>query len=268
MGFLFYGDPGCGKTSCIKALANYTKCNVVEINLKNIKTCSEFISQFQNEYYDDIFIPSNKKIIVIEDIDCMSDVIKSRKKKEIKSKKNKENKENKENEDNKDNKENEEDKDKENEDNNNQYCIINTIKNNNETNTETNKNKLNDSDSDDSCYKSNKKNSYYNDDTLTLSCILNTIDGVYEQYGRIMIITTNFIDYLDEALIRPGRIDVKVNFTKCSKKMCYDIIEHFYNQKIKDDINFPENKYSPADLLEKCFLHNDDMDSLIKEITK
>ena len=31
-GSLFYGEPGCGKTSCIKAIANYTKRNLQIIN--------------------------------------------------------------------------------------------------------------------------------------------------------------------------------------------------------------------------------------------
>mgnify|MGYP002864766107 CR=1 FL=1 len=68
---------------------------------------------------------------------------------------------------------------------------------------------------------------------MTLSCILNTIDGIIENHGRILIITTNYVDQLDSALIRPGRIDARVNFTKCTDKMCKDIIGHFYDQKIE-----------------------------------
>lgn len=42
---------------------------------------------------------------------------------------------------------------------------------------------------------------------LTFSGFLNAIDGVRSQEGRIIVMTTNFKDKLDPALLRPGRID-------------------------------------------------------------
>ncbi|KAJ6436589.1 mitochondrial chaperone BCS1 [Purpureocillium lavendulum] len=47
---------------------------------------------------------------------------------------------------------------------------------------------------------------------VTMSGLLNTLDGVASQEGRVVIMTTNHIDNLDEALIRPGRVDRKVEF--------------------------------------------------------
>jgi chaperone BCS1 len=44
---------------------------------------------------------------------------------------------------------------------------------------------------------------------LTLSCLLNNIDGVTAGSGRILIMTSNHPDKLDPALIRPGRVDCK-----------------------------------------------------------
>ena len=37
--------------------------------------------------------------------------------------------------------------------------------------------------------------------------VLNAIDGVGSHEGQILIMTTNHITRLDEALIRPGRVD-------------------------------------------------------------
>lgn len=37
--------------------------------------------------------------------------------------------------------------------------------------------------------------------------LLNVLDGVVDTPGRIVILTTNVVDVLDRALIRPGRID-------------------------------------------------------------
>ncbi|KAF2466936.1 P-loop containing nucleoside triphosphate hydrolase protein [Lindgomyces ingoldianus] len=47
---------------------------------------------------------------------------------------------------------------------------------------------------------------------LTLSGLLNAIDGTASQEGRLLIMTSNNPDSLDEALIRPGRIDKKIYF--------------------------------------------------------
>ena len=79
LGILMHGNPGCGKTSCIKAISNYTKRHVVELNLNKISTCSEFVSLFNDDYMDkDKYIPHQNKIIILEDIDCMIDIVKSR----------------------------------------------------------------------------------------------------------------------------------------------------------------------------------------------
>lgn len=55
----------------------------------------------------------------------------------------------------------------------------------------------------------------------TLSGLLNVLDGVGSQEGRIVIMTTNRPEALDSALTRPGRIDMKVymgNITAQSSK--------------------------------------------------
>lgn len=44
---------------------------------------------------------------------------------------------------------------------------------------------------------------------LTLSGLLNALDGVTSSDGRIVFMTTNYIERLDPALIRPGRVDLK-----------------------------------------------------------
>ena len=47
---------------------------------------------------------------------------------------------------------------------------------------------------------------------ITLSGLLNAIDGPHAPEGHILIMTTNHPDALDEALIRPGRVDLEVEF--------------------------------------------------------
>jgi mitochondrial chaperone BCS1 len=50
------------------------------------------------------------------------------------------------------------------------------------------------------------------DRRLTLSGLLNAIDGVIANEGRILIMTTNHRNKLDPALIRPGRVDMTITF--------------------------------------------------------
>ncbi|KAF3937332.1 hypothetical protein ABW19_dt0203217 [Dactylella cylindrospora] len=52
-----------------------------------------------------------------------------------------------------------------------------------------------------------RQNSY-----VSLSGLLNAIDGIASHEGRILIMTTNYKDLLDKALIRPGRIDMEIYF--------------------------------------------------------
>ncbi|KAI0156702.1 mitochondrial chaperone BCS1 [Hypoxylon sp. FL1284] len=52
----------------------------------------------------------------------------------------------------------------------------------------------------------------------TLSGLLNVLDGVGSPEGRIVIMTTNKPDRLDDALVRPGRIDMKVILGNISPK--------------------------------------------------
>lgn len=47
---------------------------------------------------------------------------------------------------------------------------------------------------------------------ISLSGLINAIDGVSSSEGRILIMTTNNPEALDKALIRPGRVDMHVAF--------------------------------------------------------
>ncbi|KAI0426095.1 P-loop containing nucleoside triphosphate hydrolase protein [Xylaria sp. FL1042] len=74
---------------------------------------------------------------------------------------------------------------------------------------------------------------------LTLSSLLNALDGVSSQEGRILIMTTNHIEKLDEALIRPGRIDKTVRFRLADA----DILQQLFclvfkqtNEEVKDHV--------------------------------
>ena len=92
-----------------------------------------------------------------------------------------------------------------------------------------------------------------NTDKVTLSDILNIIDGVLETPGRILILTTNYPEKLDTALLRPGRIDLLVNFTECNTLQLRQMFEHFYDDKFNFNYSLLENAYTPA-YIQEIFL--------------
>lgn len=68
-----------------------------------------------------------------------------------------------------------------------------------------------------------------NNEHLTLSGLLNQIDGVANRHGMIIIMTTNYVDRLDEALIREGRVDYKIYFDLCDNEQIFYMFSNFYN---------------------------------------
>jgi hypothetical protein len=65
--------------------------------------------------------------------------------------------------------------------------------------------------------------------SLSFSGILNAIDGVAASEARILFMTTNHLEKLDPALIRPGRIDVKFEMTLATQPMIAQMFRHFYS---------------------------------------
>jgi len=63
---------------------------------------------------------------------------------------------------------------------------------------------------------------------LTFSGLLNALDGVSSTDGQIFILTTNFVEKLDEALIRSGRVDRKIQFPSVDPKLANEMFLQFY----------------------------------------
>ncbi|THG96922.1 hypothetical protein EW026_g5002 [Hermanssonia centrifuga] len=67
--------------------------------------------------------------------------------------------------------------------------------------------------------------------TLSLSGLLNSLDGVAAAEGRLLFATTNHIERLDPALSRPGRMDVWINFKNATKWQAEGIFQCFFPAK-------------------------------------
>lgn len=84
LGICLHGVPGTGKTSFIKALANYTKRHILVVSLKLITTRRSLEEIFYREMYTNTAgtVKFEDKIIVFEDIDCLGDIVWERSKKQ------------------------------------------------------------------------------------------------------------------------------------------------------------------------------------------
>ena len=217
LGIGLHGPPGTGKTSFIKALANKTNRDIVIIPLKLIKTISQLKEIFFEETYSRLNETGSrtfdKKIIVFEDIDCIGDIVKDR------------------------------------------TLTEDTIKINIQ-------NKPSTSDDDDAVFVNNtvtrkKPNEkMINEmlqflDPITLDDFLNLWDGVRETPGRIIVITSNFYNRLDPALIRPGRIDIGYELSNVSHTIMQEMHQHFFKKEMnKEDLSKIQTLfYSPAELV-------------------
>ena len=233
LGILLHGNPGCGKTSIIKATLEYTKRHAFVIPLNRVKTCGELENIFYSESVDDINIPINKRIYIFEDVDCISNIVFDRK-----------------------NKKNNDDYDSDNNDEDN-VLLSNNL----------NKDIIN-------LIKNNKKTSFKSSDKLNLSCLLNILDGIIETPGRIIIMTTNYPEKLDKALLREGRIDINTELKLFNKSMIKDLLIFFYevsNNYFENNDLFNkiiDYKISPAQIINICQKNIDNIDNTINEIIK
>lgn len=213
LGFMFHGDPGCGKTSTVKAVANTARRHIINVHLSEIKTKAQLRHLFfNNEIHvyngtttERYTIPIHERMYVIEDIDAMGDTLMSRE------------------------------------------HVRPTAK---------------PSSGDPWLDKQEEV-----DEPLDLSFLLNLLDGTLESSGRILAISSNFPERIDKALIRPGRIDMIINFKKCNTQILKEMIESFYEKTIDSLDESLNGKYSPAEVNQILFRNFDDMENAISELS-
>lgn len=251
LGILVSGKPGSGKTSLLKCIANEMKRHIINIHL------SETISktQLENLFYSDqiqvtqngktelFTIPIHKRIYVLEDVDCQCDIVLEREKKS--------------------------DADADADADADLAKNVSRLKPNPPRNDKfggpgisaNNPNPMKTSgDENDKQHK------------ITLSFLLNLFDGVLETPGRIIFVTTNFIEKLDRAFTRPGRIDIIRNFEFSDAYQMKQMIEHRYDAQLTQEqemsIQSLPSCVTPAELSRILFENLYSMDDAIRDLVK
>ena len=209
LGFLFYGEPGCGKTSCIKAMANYLQRNIISINLKHVNDIKELIELFLS-----IYIPGgyhcekSKRIYVFEEIDCCVDE--------------------------KDN-----------------PFLDRTLKIK-ENKEEDKLDKLA------TALLKDEKTDLKTPPKITTGEVLELLDGICETDDRIIIFTTNHPEKIDKAFMRPGRIDLCIEFKKLRRIDINNLYKLWFGKDIGEKAlnKIKDYSLSQAEFGKLCFENN------------
>jgi len=70
----------------------------------------------------------------------------------------------------------------------------------------------------------------YQGANVTFSGLLNALDGVGSAEERIIFLTTNHVDRLDEAFVRPGRVDMTVRLGEATTYQIEQLWGRFYSE--------------------------------------
>ncbi|KAJ7000447.1 AAA-ATPase ASD [Populus alba x Populus x berolinensis] len=102
---------------------------------------------------------------------------------------------------------------------------------------------------------------------VTLSGLLNFIDGLWSACGgeRIIVFTTNYVDKLDPALIRRGRMDKHIELSYCCFEAFKVLAKNYLELKSHETFGkieelLGETKMTPADVAENLMPRSDEED--------
>ncbi|XP_062232278.1 AAA-ATPase At3g50940-like [Phragmites australis] len=120
--------------------------------------------------------------------------------------------------------------------------------------------------------KSNSTQENKGEEKITLSGLLNFVDGLWSTSGeeRIIVFTTNYKERLDPALLRPGRMDMHINMGYCTPES-FRILANNYHS-IDYHVTYPEIEklikevtVTPAEVAE-VLMRNDDTNVALHDL--
>ena len=92
------------------------------------------------------------------------------------------------------------------------------------------------------------------DAEVTLSGLLNALDGIATPHGLLTVLTTNSPEVLDQAVIRPGRVDLTEHFALAGPGEVSRLMSRWYGRPVPcagiADL-------APSEVIEACKRHDD-----------
>jgi len=224
-GILLSGVPGCGKSSTILATATFLRKDIFYLDLGALKTNEELklcVDYIRNN-------SKNGGVIIFEDIDCMTDIVLRR---------------------------------GDGDGYDGSAADSSTATTESLTAATANASKMSTLDNanpngSNTGTGGNGSGDEDNSDALSLSFLLNVLDGTMAPEDVIFMMTTNRKHLLDPALIRAGRIDLSFHVNHCTRYQLINIYKDLYDKNMPEDIveRFPENTHITAKVILHLF-HN------------
>lgn len=111
------------------------------------------------------------------------------------------------------------------------------------------------------------------EDKVSINGLLDALKGILDSPRRIIVMTTNHIEKLDPALIRPGVVTLKLHMGTFSPECALEMIHHYFGEvkkETQDQIvelikglrEKKEKGYSPAEVEQLC-AENDTVEELL-----
>lgn len=122
----------------------------------------------------------------------------------------------------------------------------------------------------DHIFQERKKNDEHKN-AISFSGLLQCLDGFGSQYKLITMITTNFIEVLDKALIRRGRIDKMIEFKYATRDQIHHMYQRFVPNKMEQFNDFYKHVKClkiTTSILQDYLFTNMDEDDITRNITE
>ena len=102
---------------------------------------------------------------------------------------------------------------------------------------------------------------------LTMTGVLNVLDGLLTPNGTVIIITSNNIDDIDPAILRPGRVDTKLHIDYLDQRHLEELCVYFLGHVPEDLPNISkDDMIVPADIVGCAKIYLTDMAKMEQEI--
>ena len=216
MGMLFHGAPGCGKTSCIKAIANLTGRHIIIVRMDRVlvdKAVDTLKAIMTRTSINGIKVPTERRLYVFEEADTWQGLLEAR------------------------------------------SCTSAAASAVSAKSTTAAPSSSNGAPApsllEQIVLSSVQQQPKQDAKHAALGALLDLIDGIVEMPGRMCIMTTNHVDKLDPALLRPGRFgDVRIEFKRYTREEVAEMYRIWFQRDLPAAVlaTVRDGAFSQADL--------------------